>query len=113
MRWAVSATRCWAVRRPEVTAAAVEAVGVLQAQCARRGGVEPERLTDLVTERIQCSGHPTLHSRDDARAQFSRRNDRVDRTHLAGPLDVVYSFKFRCHLAELVRTYCRLGGGAL
>src|ERR1700730_17813244 len=69
-----------------------------------------------VSSRAECihrSGDPTLYSRDDARAQFSRRNDRVNRSHLAGPLDVVYSFKLRCHLAELVRTYCRAGGGEL
>src|ERR1700736_2743299 len=48
-----------------------------------RGGVDPELQTDSVTERIHCSGYPTLHSRDDARAQFNRRNDQVDRTHLA------------------------------
>ena len=62
---------------------------------------------------VTHSSHSTLHSRDDARAQFSRRDDRVDRTHLAGALHVVHGFEFRGHLAELVRTYRGPGVGEL
>ena len=85
------------------------AVCVLQAQCGQR---DPD-LMDSATKRIRCSGQPTLHRRDDARAQFSRRNDRMHRANLAGPLHVVHGFKLRCHFAELVRTYRRPGGTEL
>ena len=54
---------------------------------------------------LQCSSHPTLHGRHDARPQLGCRDDGVHRTHLASPLDVVDLLELRGHLTELLRAH--------